>query len=83
MQRYPQHNQSSNLQAQINSIQQSQAELFKMMESRTRDIIERIHKLQTDQIEIKMFLKTRLGAPDSSRLKDIMKKRLDSEKLYY
>lgn len=72
-----------NQQVQIDELKKMIIDLFKLNESRSRDIIGRLQKLHNDQIELKIFLKTRLGAPDASRLKDIMKQRLDRERFSY
>jgi peptidoglycan hydrolase CwlO-like protein len=76
-------NQISTLQQQINSIQSVINEIYKLMNTRTEDIVMREHKLQTDINDIKLFLKTKLGAPDASRLKDLMKARLANEHCDY
>lgn len=77
------HNQLGAIREQINTQNANMAELFKLVHSRTEDIIVRQQKLQNDINDIKLFLKTRLGAPDSSRLKDIMKMRLANERFDY
>lgn len=77
------HNQLGLIREQINTQNANTAELFKLVHSRTEDIIVRQQKLQNDINDIKLFLKTRLGAPDSSRLKDIMKMRLANERFDY
>jgi len=74
---------AQSIQAQLQNIQRTQGELFRLTENRTRDMTERLHKVQNDLVEIKLFLRTRLGAPDSSRLKDIMKQRLEHERFNY
>lgn len=72
----------SNIQ-QSNYPPAEERDVFRLTESRTRDIIDRLHKLQNDINETKIFLRTRLGAPDASRLKDIMKQRLAHERFAY
>jgi hypothetical protein len=71
------------IQNQLNAQNQQIAELFKIINVRTEDMITRQHKLQTDINDIKLFLKTKLGAPDSARLKDLMKMRLANERFDY
>jgi hypothetical protein len=75
--------QLNSIREQINTQNTNMAELFKLVHSRTEDIIVRQQKLQNDINDIKLFLRTRLGAPDSSRLKDIMKLRLANERFDY
>ncbi len=72
-----------NIQAQILSISKSQAELFKLIDIRTRDLIDRIHKLQKEQSDLKLFIKMKMGAPDESKLKDILLKKLEKENTSY
>jgi peptidoglycan hydrolase CwlO-like protein len=76
-------NQINTMQQQLNTMQTNINELFKIINVRTEDIIMREHKLQNDINDMKLFLKTRLGAPDSSRLKDLMKIRLANERFDY
>ena len=75
--------QLNSIREQINTQNANMTELFKLVHSRTEDIIVRQQKLQNDVNDIKLFLRTRLGAPDSSRLKDIMKLRLANERFDY
>jgi hypothetical protein len=71
------------IQNQIVELRTYVAELTKLTEERTRQIILREQKLQNDINDMKQFLKTRLGAPDASKLKDIMKNRLVQERFDY
>lgn len=75
--------QIQSMQSQIQSMHTQINELFKIINIRTEDIIVREHTLQNDINDIKLFLKTKLGAPDSSKLKDIMKTRLIQERFDY
>lgn len=76
-------NQINAMQQQLNTIQSHLVEVFKLVNARTEDVILREAKLQTDLNDMKLFLKTRLGAPDASRLKDLMKARLAGERFDY
>ena len=75
--------QISSLQNQLNSLQIQLNELFKLTSIRTEETIKCIHKLQIDVNDTKLFLRTKLGAPDASRLKDLMKMRLTNERFDY
>jgi hypothetical protein len=71
------------LQNQMTAQQNQIDHLIKLVNVRTEDVILRQHKVQTDINDMKLFLKTKLGAPDASRLKDLMKSRLDRERFDY
>lgn len=73
----------TNSQQHMTLIQNQIADLFKLVSVRTEDIIVRQHKLQNDINDMKKFLKTRLGAPDSAQMKEIMNIRLKNEKVDY
>lgn len=71
------------IQNQISVLQNQIADLFKLVSVRTEDIVVRQHKLQIDINDMKQFLKTKLGAPDASRLKELMNLRLKNERCDY
>jgi hypothetical protein len=73
----------TNSQQHMTLIQNQIADLFKLVNVRTEDIIVRQHKLQIDINDMKQFLKTKFGAPDASRLKDLMNARLKQERFDY
>ena len=70
----------ANVQQHLALLEKQIGELFKLVNLRTEDIIKREFKLQNDINDMKLFLKTKLGAPDASRLKDLMKLRLINER---
>lgn len=77
MQRYPpQPPRGADVMARLDRMEKTQIETFNMLNGRTKQIIEEMH-------EMKLFLRARLGAPDASKLKDIMTVRLRNERDKY
>ncbi len=74
MQKFPRG--PTDIMTRIEQLEQNQVKIFKMMDSRTKQILEELN-------EMRMFLRVKLGAPDSSKLKDIMVRRLRDERNNY